>query len=243
MRDIKRYEKDYVNNSFEDVQVKYRRKKVLEILKKYSPRCILDIGIGMDSIINYYNDYDYYVFFEPSLLFYQKLMNYRNDRIRGYNECFCYKEELKKYTIDFVICSSLIHEIEFPDKLLADIYSSANEETLVHINVPNSNSFHRLLAHYMNYIDSTKKLSERNVLLQQQRVFDIDELVALVEKNGFEVVEKGSYFIKPFTHKQMKDMLDSNIINDDILDGLYNMSEELYDYGSEIYVNCKKNDF
>ncbi|EHT8405649.1 TPA: hypothetical protein RJ335_000877, partial [Campylobacter jejuni] len=55
-RDIKQYTKNYTSkeHDFEEIMVYYRRKKVLEILNKYNPRNILEIGCGMDSIFNYY---------------------------------------------------------------------------------------------------------------------------------------------------------------------------------------------
>jgi len=44
MRDINDYTKNYNIASFEDYKVIYRRKKVLEIMQKYKPKRILEIG-------------------------------------------------------------------------------------------------------------------------------------------------------------------------------------------------------
>ena len=65
------------------------------------------------------------------------------------------------------------------------------------------------------------------------------DLAAIVIDNGFEIIDSGSYFIKPFTHSQMEKMVDAKIIDKDILDGLYNLGENLLDLGAEIFVNCK----
>ena len=43
-RDIEKYTKDYNESTFEHIQVKYRMKKVLEILEKYNPKHVLEIG-------------------------------------------------------------------------------------------------------------------------------------------------------------------------------------------------------
>ena len=49
----------------------------------------------------------------------------------------------------------------------------------------------------------------------------------------------GSYFIKPFAHWQMYQMLKIGIINEAVLDGLYAISDKFKEYGSEIYINVK----
>ncbi len=46
MRDIEKYAQDYTAEGFEPIQESFRRKKVLEILRRYEPQKILDIDIG-----------------------------------------------------------------------------------------------------------------------------------------------------------------------------------------------------
>lgn len=50
----------------------------------------------------------------------------------------------------------------------------------------------------------------------------------------------GGYFVKPFTHKQMGRLLDEQIVDERVLNGFYGLTKWLPDYGSEIYVNVKK---
>lgn len=54
MRDIGDYADCYSINDFEQYQVEYRRKKVIEILEKYNPDLILEIGCGLDPIFRYW---------------------------------------------------------------------------------------------------------------------------------------------------------------------------------------------
>ena len=62
----------------------------------------------------------------------------------------------------------------------------------------------------------------------------------MVVKHKFEVMDKGSCFVKPFTHNQMQVFLEKKMIDKKVLDGLYNMVHDLPLLGSEIYVNCRK---
>lgn len=89
-------------------------------------------------------------------------------------------------------------------------------------------------------IEKQDCFSKRNIELQQNNVFNLDSLSEMVRAAGFDIIEKGSYFIKPFTHKQMYEMMNSNIIGKEVLDGLFDLSKYLPQFGSEIYVNVRK---
>ena len=241
MRDISKYADEYVKEGFESEQVKYRRKKVLSVLNGRRTDRIIEIGCGSHPVFEFYDSFDSYVYYEPSEKLFLNAEQIRNGdkRIHGFHKPFCAEQEFLDYKPDIILCSSLLHEIEDPQVMLSDIAKISCKETLVHINVPNADSFHRILARSMGLISDVKDMSDRNITLQQNRVYDLEELTDVVEKAGFKVVDKGSYFIKPFTHSQMWKMLESGIITEDVLDGLYAMGEDDKGMGSEIYVNCR----
>jgi hypothetical protein len=60
-----------------------------------------------------------------------------------------------------------------------------------------------------------------------------------VSQSGFQVVEQGSFFIKPFTHAQMASLQAAGLMTDLMLDGLYKLSKHFPDNGSEIFMNVK----
>ena len=244
MRDIKDYTKVYKQNGFENIQVFYRRKKVLEIINKLKPKRILEIGCGMEPLFPFYSNYEKFVVIEPSKDFYENAIKLsdKNNKVTCINQCLD-SEFIKNNQIvsdfDLIICSCLLHEIENTDSFLKAIHNLCNQDTVVHINVPNSHSFHRLLAKHIGLIKDEHQLSERNVLLQQQRVFDLSSLEKTLIEAGFYIIDKGSFFIKPFTHSQMEKLIESGICDDKMLDGFFSLTEDLPDFGSEIFVNCK----
>lgn len=243
MRDIERYADDYNKPNFEDYQIVYRRKKILEILRHYSPQSIIEIGCGMEPLFQYIDfEYQKYVIVEPSKLFYDNAVSLADgdERIECYHGFFPLSGVLEDTAVfDFVICSSLLHELDEPISFLEGVRGVCKSSSIVHINVPNANSFHRILAMKMKLIENVHEFSERNKLYQQHNVYNLEELARSVEICGFEVQDKGSYFLKPFTHNQMYEMMDKEIISQQVLDGLYEMTDLLPDLGSEIFVNCK----
>ena len=61
-----------------------------------------------------------------------------------------------------VICSSLLHEVKQPEKLLNAIKKVCNSKTVIHINVPNMFSIHRLLGVEMGMISDVFEASDCN---------------------------------------------------------------------------------
>lgn len=246
-RDIQKYGADYNVPGFEVYQVQYRRKKVLEIIQRFSSGSILEIGCGMEPLFCHLDEaeYDLFTTIEPCDVFYCKAlqlakMNPKVTCIHGFFDAESarhFQDEKKQF--DMIICSGLLHELGDPDGMLKCIAQVCTEETVVHINVPNARSFHRIWAKYAGLIRDEHQMSERNVTLQQATVFDLSSLKELVMANGFEILDSGSFFMKPFSHAQMYQLVTSGMLNRELLDGLDKMTEVFPEFGSEIYVNCK----
>jgi hypothetical protein len=136
------------------------------------------------------------------------------------------------------VISSLIHELPNADELIGKAKSLCHAKSILHVNVPNSESFHIKLAGAMGLISKSDELSERAIKYQRSRTFNLNQLKVTLEVAGFEVLESGDYFIKPFTHAQMAATMQAGIINEAVINGLANLSSQLSGWGAEIYVNC-----
>jgi len=231
MRDIDKYKDDFLNLEFERIQEGYRKRKVIEILNRYKPKKVLEIGCGVDSIGNYYNCE--LVVIEPCVDFAKSVKNAKV--INDFFENVDINEEF-----DFIVVSGLLHEVTDVNKFLEKLKKVA-KKAVIHINVPNAKSFHKLLGVKIGKLNSVYDKTQTHIKLQQNMVFDMGKLVGLINQYGFEVIEKGGYFVKPFSHMQMQKMLECGIIDKKILDGLYEL-KELEEFGSEIYINMKVRD-
>jgi 2-polyprenyl-3-methyl-5-hydroxy-6-metoxy-1,4-benzoquinol methylase len=245
MRDLRDYQDKYLdNNPYEKYQVKYRREPILNFIDQHKPKQILEIGCGEDSLFNYVANFERFVVVEPGDVFVAKATQAKGkhslaDKIQIVQEPFEGSNDRVK-DFDFVICSGLLHELTNQRQFMDQLFSLSNHETIVHVSVPNANSFHRELAVKSGLIDSVHQKSDFQVKFQQHNVFSMKQLEDLAASVGFEVIEKATFSLKPFTHIQMQRLIDDKIIDDRIVDALANMTYLLPEMGSEMYVNLKK---
>lgn len=242
VRDIARYERAYAASDFEPVQARLRKRKLLEVLNSWRPRRLLEIGCGDDALFNHYRDFDRFCVVEPGAAFARTAQDHAgaDARVRVVT---AFMEDavaaLEGEDFDCIVLSGLLHEVPDVAPLLAGVAQLCRSTTRVHVNVPNARSLHRLLARAMGLIGDLQTLSPRQLDLQQQRTFELDSLVRVCERAGFEVFERGSYFVKPFTHAQMAQLRDVGMLDERLLDGLYALEADLPGLGSEIFVHLR----
>ncbi|MCX6101827.1 MAG: methyltransferase domain-containing protein [Proteobacteria bacterium] len=245
-RDLFDYQNQYQEQPYERFQVMFRKRKLLDILSRYKHNAILEVGCGLEPLFLELHDFEKLVVIEPAPHFFKNAVQKQansalKNKITVLNHDLAGStDELKKMRFNFIVVSSLLHEISDPGIFLKQVHSIANDETVIHINVPNAKSFHRLLAVEMGLIRDEFEKSQSNIQFQQSTVFDLDLLKRLVTGSGFQVIEEGSFSFKPFTHGQMEDMIQANLLNEKILNGLYKMERYLPLLGSEIFLNVKK---
>jgi SAM-dependent methyltransferase len=244
IRDLIDYQSHYANQPYERHQVYFRKMKLKEILNKYAHSSILEVGCGLESIFLDIDDFNKITVVEPADLFFEKALldkESKSDKdisiIKGYLEEST--DKLRNNTFDFILISSLLHEIPNVDLFLNSIYNLANENTIIHVNVPNADSFHRVLAVEMGLIQSQFEKSLNNIEFQQNVIFNMSKLKMVFDKAGFEILEEGSYSVKLFRHIEMQNLIDSGFIDLKFLEGLYKMEKYMPGLGSEIYINAK----
>lgn len=246
MRDIQNYEVKYQEDPCEKYQVKYRREKVIELMCSCKHETILEIGCGMEPLFEYVSDYRQMVIVDPGDTF---ILNAKKRAEESESSVVCiqgFMEERAQQAkavcdhYDFIVLSSLLHEVDEPETLLESVYGICSEETILHINVPNANSLHRLLAKEMGLIQDVHEVSDLQKKLQNNRVFDLDSLCEMVDRCGFEVLETGTFFPKLLSAGQLEKMLQHGIVKDDFFEGLNKMIKYIPQYGSEIYVQVRK---
>ena len=242
--EIDGYAIDYIKHDKEDTVRTFRRQKVLEILNCHKPKHILEIGCGCWSFSEFYHNYDEFLIVERSERFCNMIRKskYYNSRI---NVLEGFLEEqintIKDKNFDFILLSGVLHEVPNQTELLSSIKSLCNNNTILHINVPNNKSFHLLWAYESGLIQQIGDLTATATHFNRHSTFDLSSLIAFVENAGFKVLDTsgGSYFMKPFNHAKMTELMKLGIIDENLLDGLNKLTKYFPNNGAEIFVNCK----
>ena len=243
---INEYQQHYDALPFEETMAAIRKKMLKTFLEKYMPANIVEVGCGNESVTDFFTNYKHAVVVEPAEAFYNRLVERHaheaSEKNTFINDFFSESlvEGKNLPTPGVVIISGLLHEVDRPDMILAAANKICNEKTIVHVNVPNANSLHRLLAFKAGMIKDLKERSSLQTLLKQPHTFDMTDLQTMTSKAGFEVVEQGSYFVKPFTHAQMEVLRTHEKFGERVIDGLEKLISYLPDYGAEIFVNLRK---
>ena len=241
MRDLDRYEADYIATyGFERHMVRYRRRQIRECLAWYPHRNILEVGCGLEPLFLHLDEWASYTVVEPGRQFAERARQLAP--LERNVDVHCVRIEdaaaaLDGKTFDFIILSSLLHEVADPTGLLAAVRNLCTGGTLVHINVPNARSLHNRIAVKMGLIPDVFAQSLLAERMQRRSTYDLVTLEELTTRSGFHTQSFGSYFLKPFTSQQLQSMLDQGIITEQVLDALFDVNSDFDGLGSEIYLN------
>lgn len=239
------YELDYSQLPFEDVIRQYRQQNVIRTLESGSPKSILEIGCGPNPLFSEFDHFEKMVVVEPLKFFYSEVEKLagKDGRITLINDLFENTAiDPSGYLFDFIIIGGFLHEIRNPDAVLQAVKAVSGPATIIHSFVPNAHSFHRLLAYEMGLIDTVYTKSGHDEMFDRYYVYNIESFKDLFEKNGFSVTNFGTYFVKPFTHDQLHEMLVHKLIDKNVIDGLNKMVKYFPNSGAEIYIDCKINE-
>lgn len=236
------YVVNYKKLPFEPIQIEYRRKLVLKQIHKHMPLTLMEVGCGLRPLfiadsLDFIHEF---IVVEPASLFYKTAKNFAatKENVKLFNLGIEELDNTLVGTVDMIIVGCVLHELSDKKKFLSAIKNFCHERTIVHINVPNANSFHRRLAVAMGIIESATEQSKTQKNMQQSNPFyDLGTLHKDLFSFGFQPMDSGGVFLKPFTHGQMQSLVDSGFMVPAMLDGLDQLGILMPEYASEIWCN------
>ena len=238
MRDLENYYQNFRQLKFEDTMAFYRKKAFLENLPKHQEFVnVLEVGCGESSIFEYkkFKKCTTVDPIEPFLA-----------RLKSNPECYhvashcCSLEDFETAEVfDLIVASCLLHELFDLTPFLRKIRSLLTTNGIFYVDVPNANSFHRHFAIATGHLKNLQDKTTTQLHMQQkQDAFTKDSLISTLEKHDFNVTSCKGYFIKPFHHKRMFDLIKSGTFTKADLDGFYLVGKELDDFAAEIFAIC-----
>jgi SAM-dependent methyltransferase len=238
-RDFQDYLSNYYELGFEDVQEKFRKKRLVELVRQLKEeqnfQNILEVGPGRNSVSDCLLPCERYVVLEPIRDFFE-LITLEDSSVSVRNETAeQYFASESKIVFDLVILSSVLHEIENLPAFMKELLQILTQDAKVLVVLPNNISLHRIIGQFDGVQNSGQELTSTETRMQQKASFSPESFNAFAMEHNFKVEVSFTSFIKPFPHFKMHALIESGVINETNLDFLYSLSQHLEPYGSEIF--------
>lgn len=239
MYDRDDYQLNYEKLTFEDRLREFRMEYIVNYINSIKSDKILEIGSGRWPLCDYFDDYKVLDIVEPGEHFYEntKCKIENNPRLSITNRLIEDVYSTLKNDYDIILIGGFLHEIENPEEVLSVVKKIASPETIIITFVPNADSFHRLLAFESGIIKSKYEFSENDSLFGRRNIFNKASIASLFVNCGFSILSADTYFIKPFTHNQMEQLLNISFLNRQLLLGFSKMIQYMPDMGAEIFLS------
>lgn len=149
--------------------------------------------------------------------------------------CSLFEEYAAEQPYDAVFASHVLEHLLDVQQVLHRIRGLMSPKGHLLVAVPNARAMSRQLARHMGLIDDLYDLTPNDLRGGHRRVYDRVTLNRELEAAGFEVVAQGGIFFKPLADFQMDKMIDSGILGEPQLEGLYRMGHEYPDMCADVF--------
>lgn len=142
---------------------------------------------------------------------------------------------------DNIIITHVLEHIENPVKLLKKIKDEwLSDKGKLFIVVPNANAPSRQIAVKMGLIPYNTSITPREVEHGHYITYTLDVLDSHAIQAGLNVTNRSGIFFKALANFQWDELLKTDIINKEYLDGCYALGQQYPDLCSSIMLVCKK---
>jgi 2-polyprenyl-3-methyl-5-hydroxy-6-metoxy-1,4-benzoquinol methylase len=206
----------FIENICQKFEFEWVRNEILD-----SDR-ILDLGYGDGLFLHFLKNHRSLTVVEGSDKLCKKakeqaaLLNSEAEIVFSFFETY---ESEKKF--DVVIASHVLEHVEDPGMLLKKVKNWLTPNGKLIVVVPNAESFHRKLGVNLKLQSKLDDLSPRDHAVGHLRVFTLDSLKKLLDREGFEVTQERGFFLKVVSNAQMLNLEPT------VIQGLCELSTDL----------------
>mgnify|MGYP003120109117 CR=1 FL=1 len=142
---------------------------------------------------------------------------------------------------DNIIITHVLEHIENPVELLKKIKNKwLSDKGKLFIVVPNANAPSRQIAVKMGLIPTNTSITPRELEHGHYITYTLDVLDSHATHAGLNITNRSGIFFKALANFQWDQLLNTNIINKEYLDGCYALGQQYPDLCSSIMLVCKK---
>jgi N-acetylglutamate synthase-like GNAT family acetyltransferase len=159
--------------------------------------------------------------------------------ITYFNSLFETVELPKKY--DNIVLTHVLEHIDDPVGLLARIKNEwLSEKGKLFLVCPNANAPSRQIAVKMGLITHNSAITSAEAEHGHRITYSLDTLERDAKAGGLNVIYRSGIFFKALANFQWDQLLNTDIINKEYLDGCYQLGQQYPDLCSSIMLVCKK---
>ena len=142
---------------------------------------------------------------------------------------------------DNVILTHVLEHIDNPINLLSKINNEwLTDDGVLFVVCPNANAPSRQIAVKMGLISHNSAITESEQKHGHRITYTLDTLERDINQSGLEIIHRGGIFFKALANFQWDQLLNTDIISKEYLDGCYKLGQQYPDLCSSIMFVCKK---
>lgn len=147
----------------------------------------------------------------------------------------------KKY--DNIVMTHVLEHLDDPIKVLKRINNEwLSDGGRLFLVVPNANAPSRQIAVKMGLITHNTAVTDAEKAHGHQITYTLDTLERDAKAAGLKVVHRSGIFFKALANFQWDEILKTNIISPEYLEGCYELGQQYPDLCSSIFLMCEKGD-
>ena len=162
-----------------------------------------------------------------------------NDKVKIYNSLFENTILSKKY--NNIILTHVLEHIDNPVALLSKIKEEwLTDDGCLFVVCPNANAPSRQIAVKMGLIPHNSAITPSEAEHGHRITYTLDTLERDAVAGGLKVIHRSGIFFKALANFQWDQLLQTDIISKEYLDGCYALGQQYPDLCSSIMLICKK---
>jgi 2-polyprenyl-3-methyl-5-hydroxy-6-metoxy-1,4-benzoquinol methylase len=153
--------------------------------------------------------------------------------------CSLFEEFRSDTKYDFVFASYILEHVLDPVAVMRMAREVLRPDGLLMIVVPNARALSRQLALHMGLLKDLKELTANDHNHGHRRVYDRVALNRDIASAGFDLVAQGGIMLKILADFQMDKLIDTEMLQQQHLDGLYALGLEYPDLTGSLFAVCR----
>lgn len=140
---------------------------------------------------------------------------------------------------DCIFATYVLEHVHDPVVFLRNAAQWLTKDGIFYLVVPNARAMSRQLARHMGLINSLYDLTPNDLNHGHRRVYDLASFNCDLNAAGLQRITQGGLLFKPFADFQMDRLIESSIVGESQMEGLYQLGLEYPEFAGSLFALCR----